>query len=142
VAPSSAALPHLTGYLNGRVIGDGIRAEHVPVPAGELDEESIDQVVARSREGRALGRVRWVGETPHASSQVVPWRVYQASRSAVAEIDHDEPPGITFPAPGPKVLISIVSWPSRPITQLPTALPECLIGHGWQEAAIEGAEDR
>ena len=50
VAASSAALPHRTGYPIGRVIGDGINAEHVPVPRVELDEESVDQVVAGAHE--------------------------------------------------------------------------------------------
>src|SRR5215211_393662 len=128
-AANSAALRHLIGYL--------INTEHVPSPGIKIYEQPIHEVVARAKQRAVLCRI---GELPVASSQIVPGGAYQASCCAVAQIDDDEPPGITFPAPGDEVLIAIVSWPSRPITQLPTAAPECRIGHGRQEGAIEGTQ--
>ena len=72
---------------------------------------------------------------PRRSSQGA---LYQARCRAIAEIDHDEPAGVAFPAPGDQVLVSIVSRPSGPFAQLPASVPECWVGHGWQEGAIEG----
>ena len=138
MATSSAAPAHLIGYTSsGNVIGHRINAEHV-----QFGPRALRRIRRpgrrRSVQSNVLGRVRWVHEIPHVSPQVLPGRSDQTRCRAIAEIDHDEPPRVTFPAPGDKVLISIISRPSGPFAQLPVSMPEGRVGHGWQEGAIEG----
>ena len=83
-----------------------IDAEQVPLPGVKLDEQPVHEIVAGALESNVLSRI---SELPLASPKLSPWRSYHACRCVIAEIDHDQPARIAFPAPGDKIEISVIS---------------------------------
>jgi hypothetical protein len=108
----------------------GIDAEHLPAPRIKLDEQPINKIISGAYEGQVVG---WVCKTPLLSPEVVPRGSHHPGGCGIAEIDHDQPARFTVPAPGDKVLVSIISRPSGSIAQLPPAQPECWVSQSSQK---------
>src|SRR3954447_19907830 len=111
----------------------------MPAPTAQLNVHTVDKIVSGAVESDLLRRV---DEGPATTAKVRPWDAYQTGRHAVAQVGHDQPPRLAFPAPRDQVVVSGVSGPAGKLTQLPPSPLQARLGQHRQERLVEPLDDR